>query len=550
MVLTNQRLPELLKAEDLIKVETRKLYNYEPMQGFLEFLKQNWPELLTLTREHIFLVLVSTGMAVLIGVPLGILLTRVKSLRTPVLGFANIMQTVPSLALFGLLIPIPFIGGIGARTAVIALALYALLPVIRNTVTGILGIDPKIREAAAAMGMTGGQILRMVELPLAMPVMLTGIRVAVVISVGVATVAAAVGAGGLGTYIFRGLRQNDNNLLVAGALASAVLALLCDFALGRLEKSYTIGERSSQFRRRVSASAVVAVFAVIVGLSFLSGSRNATVGSETVASAGKRIVVGSKDFTESVILAEIVAQMLEKQGVTVERKFELSGDLPHRSLLASQIDVYPEYTGTAYTSILKHAPVTDSQAVYDQTKAEYTTKFNLVLSPPLGFANDFAILVRGDVARENNLKTISDAVPLAKNWQAGFGQDFMSRADGYPGFSKAYGFNFARQPREMDLSLTYRALQSGELDIIAGNSTDGLISALDLLQLTDDKRYFPPYQAVFIARQEVDEVLSEVFAKLNNAISTEDMRKLNYEVDGNKRIPREVAAEWVSQNSL
>ena len=207
------------------------------MQGFLQFLRQNWPELLVLTREHIFLVLLSTGLAVAIGVPLGLILTRFRSLQTPVLGFANIMQTVPSLALFGLLIPIPFIGGIGARTAVIALALYALLPVIRNTVTGILGIDPKVREAATAMGMTGGQILRMVELPLAAPVILTGIRVAVVISVGVATVAAAVGAGGLGTYIFRGLRQNDNNLLVSGALASAFLALLCDFALGQFEKS-------------------------------------------------------------------------------------------------------------------------------------------------------------------------------------------------------------------------------------------------------------------------------------------------------------------------
>ena len=530
-----------------IKVETRTLYNYEPMQGFLEFLRQNWPELLALTREHIFLVLVSTGLAVLIGVPLGILLTRVRSLQTPVLGFANIMQTVPSLALFGLLIPIPFIGGIGARTAVIALALYALLPVIRNTVTGILGIDPKVREAAAAMGMTTGQILKMVELPLAMPVMLTGIRVAVVISVGVATVAAAVGAGGLGTYIFRGLRQNDNNLLVAGALASAVLALLCDFALGQLEKSYAIGERASQFRRRVLASAVVAVFAVIVGLGFLSGPRNAGVYSETGTTSGKRVVVGSKDFTESVILAEILAQMLEKQGVTVERKFELSGDLPHRSLLASQIDVYPEYTGTSYTSILKHPPVTDPQAVYDQTKAEYAERFNLAVSPPLGFANDFAILVRGDVARKNNLKTISDAVPLAQNWQAGFGQDFMSRADGYPGFSRAYGFNFAKQPREMDLSLTYRALQSGELDIIAGNSTDGLISALDLFQLADDKRYFPPYQAVFIARQDVVPVLNEVFEKLRNAISTDEMRKLNYEVDGNRKTPREVAGGWIAK---
>src|SRR6186713_1844968 len=143
---------------------------------FFDFLKQNWPELLILTREHIFLVLLSTGAAILVGIPLGILLTRIRSLQTPVLGFANIMQTVPSLALFGLLIPIPFIGGIGAKTAIIALSLYALLPIIRNTVTGILGIDPKVREAAVAMGMTDWQRLKMVELPLAMPVMLTGIR--------------------------------------------------------------------------------------------------------------------------------------------------------------------------------------------------------------------------------------------------------------------------------------------------------------------------------------------------------------------------------------
>src|SRR5436190_12111977 len=276
---------------------------------FFEFLKQNWFELLTLTREHIILVVLSTGSAVFIGVPLGILLTRAKSLRTPVLGFANIMQTVPSLALFGLLIPIPFIGGIGARTAIIALALYALLPVIRNTVTGILGIDPKLREAATAMGMTDRQRLRMVELPLAAPVILTGIRVAVVICIGVATVAAAVGAGGLGTYIFRGFRQNDNNLLLAGAVASALLALLCDFALGRIEKSYKIGEPRANNSKLVIGAAA-AVFATIILLSYLPGAQQAA-NSANVLAGGEKIVVGSKDFTESVILAEILSQMLE-----------------------------------------------------------------------------------------------------------------------------------------------------------------------------------------------------------------------------------------------
>ena len=517
--------------------------------SFFEFLQQHWPELLVLTREHIILVLLSTGAAVLIGVPLGILLTRIPALRAPVLGFANVMQTVPSLALFGLLIPIPFIGGIGARTAIIALALYALLPVVRNTVTGIVGIDPAVREAATAMGMSGWQRLRLVELPLAMPVVLTGIRVAVVISVGVATVAAAVGAGGLGTYIFRGLRQNDNNLLLAGALASAVLALLCDLALGQVEAAYKIGQKSSVARKIVGLAFSGALVLVAIS-SFLPGFRAGPSGSD-LARDGRpqqKVVVGSKDFTESVILAEILAQMLERDGVVVERQFELGGNLPHESLLSKQIDVYPEYTGTAYTTILKHPPITDPQQVYEQTRTEYADRLGLAVSPPLGFANDFAILVRGEVAREQGLKTISDAVPIARNWQAGFGQDFMSRADGYPGFVKAYGFSFAKQPREMDLSLTYRALASGELDLIAGNSTDGLISTLDLFQLEDNRRYFPPYQAVFIARQEKMDVLAAAFEKLADAISTDDMRRLNNEVDGKKRSPREVATEWVRAN--
>lgn len=190
---------------------------------------------MALTGEHLVLVFLASLFAVLIGVPLGILLTRRKYLQTPVLGIANILQTVPSLALFGLLIPLPFIGGIGAITAIIVLTLYSLLPVIRNTVTGILNIDGKVREAAQAMGMTDWQILTKIELPLAAPVILTGIRLAVVISVGVATIAAAVGAGGLGTYIFRGLRQNDNNLLLAGAIFSAVLALAADFLIGQVE---------------------------------------------------------------------------------------------------------------------------------------------------------------------------------------------------------------------------------------------------------------------------------------------------------------------------
>ena len=206
--------------------------------SLIEYLSRNRVEFLTLTLEHLVLVSISTGIAILIGVPLGFLLTRRPRLSPPVLGLANIFQTIPSLALFGLLIPIPFIGGIGARTAIVALVLYALLPIIRNTYAGIQGVDPAAREAGRGLGMTDRQLLFMVEIPLSFGVILAGIRVAVVIGVGVATIAAAIGAGGLGVFIFRGVAMVDNTLILAGALPAALIALAADFALGRLERRF------------------------------------------------------------------------------------------------------------------------------------------------------------------------------------------------------------------------------------------------------------------------------------------------------------------------
>ena len=508
--------------------------------SFWQFLQTNWAELVTLIKEHLVLVFISIATAVMIGVPTGILLTRYRALRGPVLGVANIMQTVPSLALFGFLIPLPFIGGIGTRTALVALVLYSLLPIIRNTVTGILGVEPSVREAAVAMGMTDGQVLRQVELPLAAGVIVTGIRVATVIAVGVTTIAAAVGAGGLGVYIFRGLRQYDNNLLLAGAVSAALLALGADFLLGLVERQFSY-ERAR--KRSTNLSVVFAVTAFLLVLGAIGVWRYAKT-----PSTQNRVVVGSKDFTESALLAEILAQMLEARGVSVERRFELGGNLPHEALVAGTLDLYPEYTGTSFTSILHHAPITEPRAVYDQVKREYASNFGVEVSPPLGFENTFAILVRGAEARQLNLRTISDAAPQTPRWRAGFGQDFMSREDGYPGFSKAYGLKFA-EVREMDLSLTYIALSSRQVDLIAGNSTEGRIAQLDLVQLTDDRHYFPPYEAVYLVRQaslaRVPQ-LKEALAKLANAISTEEMRTLNYEIDGNKRDPKEVVRTWLA----
>jgi osmoprotectant transport system permease protein len=509
---------------------------------FWQFLQNNWSELLTLIREHIALVFISILVAVVIGVPTGILLTRHRALRGPVLGIANVMQTIPSLALFGFLIPLPFIGGIGTRTALVALVLYSLLPIIRNTVTGIVGVEPSVREAAVAMGMTDAQVLRQVELPLAAGVIVTGIRVATVIAVGVTTIAAAVGAGGLGVYIFRGLRQYDNNLLLAGAVSAALLALAADFLLGLIERRFSYEKARKPARAGLKfAFAAIALLVVIGAIGMWRYTK-------TLAGQN-RVVVGSKDFTESALLAEILAQMLEARGVTVERRFELGGNLPHEALVSGTLDLYPEYTGTSYTAILRHTPITDPRVVYDQVKQEYANSFKVEVSPPLGFENTFAILVRGNDARQLNLKTISDAAPQTPKWSAGFGQDFMSRADGYPGFSKAYNLKFA-EVREMDLSLTYIALSSRQVDLIAGNSTEGRIAQFDLVQLVDDRRYFPPYEAVYLIRQDTlarVPQLREAVARLANAISTDEMRQLNYEIDGNKRDPKEVVRTWLAQ---
>ncbi len=521
----------------------------------IEFLKANWADILTHIAQHVWLVFISIAIAIAIALPVGILITRKKRLRTPVLGIANVMQTIPSLALFGFLIPLPFIGGIGPRTAIVALVFYALLPIIRNTVTGILGVDQNVREAAVAMGMTDRQVLWQVELPLAMSVILTGVRVAVVITIGVAIIAAEVGAGGLGEYIFRGLRLNDNRLLLAGSVPSAVMALAADFIFGLIEKRFEPGAART-VKRPLRA---LAFAALLIGVATMGYAAWRAIKSRSSTVARAHITVGSKDFTESNLLAEIVAQMLEAQNIEVTRQYDLGGNLAHDALLAGQIDLYPEYTGTAFTAILHHQPITDPKAVYEQVKQEYSSQFNLMVSQPLGFDNTFAILVRGEDARRLSLKTISESAKYSRQWSAGFGHDFIDRADGYPGFSRTYGLQFTKVS-DMALDLTYTALASHKVDMIAGNSTDGRIAALDLFQLEDDRHYFPPYEGVFIMRRSLPAMgrenatslipLESVMTPLAGAISTDEMRQLNYQVDGVKRDKKNVVREWLLKKRL
>src|SRR5262245_55792756 len=391
-------------------------------------------EVLLLTLEHLEIVGIAILIAIAIGLPLGILMTRSPRMSRPILAFANIVQTVPSLALFGFLIPLPFIGGIGTRTAVVALVLYSLLPIIRNTFTGISGVDPAIREAGRAMGMTDLQLLWRVEIPLALGVIFAGIRVATVIAVGVATIAAAVGAGGLGMSIFRGVSMVDSRLILAGAIPAAALALIADLGLGAIQKR----------------------FSKLLCLVFLASG----VAALSSCSAADRIVVGSKNFTEQVILGEVLAQQIaSKTNLQFDRKLNLGGTLIcHQALAAGQIDTYVEYTGTGLTAILKEPPSNEPAGVYETVKREYGSRFGVEWTEPLGFNNTFAIVIRKSDAQALNLKTISDSAPQTSKWVAGFGYEFIERLDGYPGLSKTYDLRFPNPPRVMDLGLTYKAL--------------------------------------------------------------------------------------------
>jgi glycine betaine/choline ABC-type transport system substrate-binding protein len=267
-------------------------------------------------------------------------------------------------------------------------------------------------------------------------------------------------------------------------------------------------------------------------------------------SSTDRIVIGSKNFTEQVILGELLAQQIERRtSLEVDRKFNLGGTLIcHQSLTAGQIDVYVEYTGTGLTAILKEPPVNDPARVYETVKAAYQMQFGVEWTEPLGFNNTFAIIVRRDDAKAFNLKTISDAAPYTARWTAGFGYEFVERQDGYAGLASTYGLRFPGQPRVMDLGLTYRAIADKQVDFIAGNSTDGLIDALGLTVLEDDKSYFPPYDAVPVVRNAIvtkHPEVREALRALGGRISEEQMRRLNYAVDGERRDVKEVVREFL-----
>lgn len=503
-------------------------------------------DILQRSGEHLLLVFLSVGLALLIALPLGLAVHGRPHWKRLVLGGASIVQTIPSLAIFGLLLTVPLLGGIGPTPAVVALTLYALLPLLRGLVSGLQQVPAELVQAARALGLNSNQVLRHVTLPLALPSLMNGLRVATVINVGVATIAAAIGAGGLGVFIFRGIATVNNGLLLAGALPAAAIALAADLALAALERHLSKAQRprwQPPRPRRLLATALLGSALIAIALA---------VQPRMEPRLASPVVIGSKGFTEQLLLGELLAQEIEAHtALQVKREFSLGSTfLCHEAVRQGKIDGYVEYTGTAWSAILRQPAGTEAggrERIWRQAAQLYDRQFNLRMFPSLGFENTFALLIRRADAQRLGLRSISQAVAPARRWRAAFGYEFLNRSDGYPGLSRRYGLELAAPPMAMDLGLTYRALAEGQVDLIAGDSTNGLIPALQLQALEDDRHYFPPYDAVPVfngASLRRHPELVPVLENLADRISATTMQQLNAAVDLEHQSPEAVVRAW------
>jgi osmoprotectant transport system permease protein len=528
--------------------------------SWIVFVSRRLGELWMRTGEHLMLTGISTGMAILIGIPLGILAARIRWLRGLLTGGVGILQTIPSLAMLAILLAL--LQKIGAIPAIVALTLYALLPIVRNTLTGLEGVSPEVMEAARGIGMTPRQRLLMVEMPLSTPVIIAGIRTAAVVSVGIATLSAFIGAGGLGQFINRGLALSNTNLILLGAIPAALLALVVDgsiaafqWGLGRRRSRDTSLKAAIDKVLRMAALAMPLAL-VIAGLAayFSSGASSSNRAWGSHSEGDLKVRIGTKNFTEQLILGELMAQVIESHtDLGVERRFNLGGTMIcHGALKSEEIDLYAEYTGTALTAILNLPAVADPDKAYETVSHAYPKRFASEWLGPFGFNNTYAITVRKSFADSLALQTISDLVSIAGTLRAGFTAEFSERPDGYPGLRRAYELEF-REVRDLDPSLMYRAIANGEIDVICAFATDGRIAAFNLHPLLDDRGFFPPYEAapvirteVFQAHPEIRDALGLLAGRLNDAT----MQQLNFEVDENKRQPKEVAREFLESHSL
>ncbi|HEM6034305.1 TPA: ABC transporter permease/substrate-binding protein [Streptococcus suis] len=482
--------------------------------------------------EHLRISLLALIIAIAIAVPLGLILSSKKRLTEWSLQITGIFQTIPSLALLGLFIPFM---GIGTLPAVVALVIYAIFPILQGTLTGLGEIDPSLEEAATAFGMNKWEKLKKFKLALAMPILMSGIRTASIMIIGTATLAALVGAGGLGSFILLGIDRNDSALILIGAVSSAVLAVLFGYGIRLLQDKKP---------KTILLALLVTLFTV--GASYVPMLNFST----------KQLVIAGKLGAEPEILINMYKLLIEDRTdikVEVKPNFGKTSFL-YEALKSGSIDIYPEYTGTITSTLLKNSPTdlsTNPEEVYTYAKEAILEQDGLMYLAPMAFQNTYALAVTEDYAQDHSIEKISDLAKVQQTAVAGFSLEFNDREDGNIGLKNLY--NLQLNVKTMEPALRYEAIKSGNVQIIEAYSTDSKVVTYKLKILEDDKQLFPPYQAAPLLSKETLEKypeLEQVLGVLAGKISTEEMTRMNYAVDVEGKSAEQVAREYLEQEGL
>jgi osmoprotectant transport system permease protein len=491
-------------------------------------------ELPRLATAHLQLSLAGLALALGVSLPLGVLASRRPRLGALALGATSVIQTIPSLALLAIMVPL--LAQIGFLPAWLALTLYAALPILRNTVAGIAGVPPALREAALGVGMTPAQQLRRVELPLALPVIVAGVRTAAVWTVGTATLSTPVGAESLGNLIFAGLQTRNEAFVIVGCVAAALLALALDQTIGLLER----GVREAG-RARVR----VAVALLCTALAWAGGA----FAWERLAPGPAPIRIGAKPFTEQYVLGELLVAVLEREtgrpAVTLQN---LGSTVLFDALRTGEIDAYVDYSGTLWATILARKGTPPARAVVLAEVARVLEReHGIRCAATLGFQNTYALALRRDRAEALGVRRIGDLAAHAASLEIGGDYEWFQRAE-WRALVAAYGLAF-RATRTMDPTLMYAAVAGGEVDLIAAYSTDGRIAAYELAVLEDERGVIPPYDAVVLTSAALASRAPDAVAalgRLDGAIDAETMRRMNLAVDRDGRSPRDVARAFLA----
>ncbi len=519
--------------------------------NFIEYMIKNQDQIINLLLDHVQLTFIAVGLAILIGVPIGILICYVARIKKPVLGFANLIQAIPSMALLGFAIPLL---GIGNLPAIVVVTLYSLLPIIKNTVTGISNINKQTLEAARGIGLTKFQILYKIEIPLALPVIMAGVRISSVTAVGLMTMAAFIGGGGLGFLVFSGIRTVNNNQILAGAIPACILALLIDYFGGIVENLLTPRAllpkmtNKKQKRQRIFQKAALVLMSLFVAFTFVRdwGSQE---------NAERQIAIGSKDYTEQLLLSEMIAQLVESNtDIQVNRRLNLGGtQVAFGALKTGDIDMYVDYSGTAYGDVLGFESVSDAELVYNTVVKEYKDRFDIAVLKQMNFNNTYTLAVTQEFAQEHNLETISDLKRIAKDVSVGTTLEFLNREDGLIGIKRVYSISGFKAEIGLDGSSRYLALENGDVEVVDAFATDGLLKKFDLKVLEDDLEFFLPYYAIPLMRSEAVEEFPEIIPLLEDLggrLDNETMIGLNYQVDELERNIEDVARDFLVEQGL